>query len=270
MSKAFKIIGGSFFLLGVILLSVNIYGLFQNIRPETFPNQDLRFSNDTPIPYKTALEEIQKKESESENEYLDRLSRVIAKSIAHIDWNQLESSAYNMHVPVWENYILFGMGLFSGIPEFEKYHFASHLRSLKRGVGVCGDASMVMSQILDIHGIPNQMLTFPGHVVVAVQNEQDEKVFDPDFGVALPFAPEDLKYHPQAVGNIYMNAGYTENDARIINSIYEENFTRWNGVKHFITKRYYFEKIAYALKWLIPFLSIGFGIILSRNKFTKI
>jgi hypothetical protein len=38
---------------------------------------------------------------------------------------------------------------------------------MERGIDICGDASMIMSQILERNGIESKIVTFPGHVVVA-------------------------------------------------------------------------------------------------------
>jgi hypothetical protein len=58
------------------------------------------------------------------------------------------------------------MGKYSGIPEYERYHFSNPYNSIERGIGICGDASILMSQMLEKNGIEADILTFPGHVVV--------------------------------------------------------------------------------------------------------
>lgn len=41
-------------------------------------------------------------------------------------------------------------------------------------------------------------------------------------------------------------------------------YERWDGVTHFMTKKYYFEKVAYMLKWPLPLCLVAFGAILIR------
>jgi len=242
-----------------------------SIRPDVFFEDELRFANDSPLEFDLALEQINKKDSETDLNYSERLTDVIAKSIAHIHWEKYDPEKFNQLIPLWENYFLYFMGKFSNIPEFEKYHFADYQRSLQRGIGICGDASMVMSQLLDKNYITNQIITFPGHVIVSanVGQNQKEMLFDADFGVTLPFTAEEIKQSPSLVNNYYLKAGYFDYDITAFNRIYNNNYQRWNGVKHFITNKYYFEKITYILKWPLPIIMIISGIYLflsSRKK----
>lgn len=257
--------------LGGILLSANIYGLFNNIRPAVFFEDELRFANDSPIPHEQTLVEIIKHKNESNIDYTHRLTKVIDDSIAHIHWEKYDAKKFNQLVPIWENYFLYFAGILSNIPEFKKYHFADYERSLKRGIGICGDASMIMSQLLDNNNISNQIITFPGHVIVAVKFDKQNKelLFDPDFGVSLPFSPEEIKQSPHLVNNYYLQAGYFDYDIRAFNKIYNNDYQRWNGVSHFITHKYYFEKISYYLKWPLPIIAIIIGscfFIFNRKK----
>jgi hypothetical protein len=109
-------------------------------------DNELRLKNDTPHSYEETLDNTQRKEGESDKEYSDRIRRVIAQGLAHIHWKKYQNTKFNQLIPIWENYFLYFMGKFSGIPEFERYHFSDYKKSLKRGIGICGDASMVMSQ----------------------------------------------------------------------------------------------------------------------------
>lgn len=96
---------------------------------------------------------------------------------------------------------------------------------------------MIMSQLLDRQGIPNQLLTFPGHVILTATFENGEELtFDPDFGVSLNFSPVALQSTPDIAGEAYANAGYPHSDVITMNKIYDNSFKRWDGVSHFITK----------------------------------
>lgn len=259
---------------GVSLLSVNVYGLFKDIRPAIFFEDELRFANESPIQYEQTLVEIIKHGNESNPDYTHRLTKVIDDSIAHIHWERYEAEKFNQLVPIWENYFLYFVGIFSNIPEFKKYHFSDYKKSLKRGIGICGDASMIMSQLLDNNNISNQIITFPGHVIVAVKFDKQSKelLFDPDFGVSLPFSPEEIKQSPHLVNDYYLQAGYYDYDIRAFNKIYNNDYQRWNGVSHFITNKYYFEKISYFLKWPLPVIAIIIGsyfLIFNRKIITR-
>jgi hypothetical protein len=239
--------------LGITLLSINLFGLTQEIRPSGLSDDVLRFAHDSPLSFEQALVEIEPLENESELDYTNRLTQVIAQSMAHIHWiEELDPTRFNQQVPIWENYFLFLMAKFTNIPEYYKYHFADYKRSLKRGIGVCGDASMIMSQLLDKQGIPNQILSYPGHVVVTATINNQELVFDPDFGVATPFTIDELAASPALAKPLYLQQGHSQRDANTIARILGGEVERWNGVQHFITNKYYFEKVAYWLKWPVP------------------
>ena len=267
-----KLILYSSILIGTLLTSINIYGLFQNIRPPVFFSDELRFKNDISLSYEQTINKIIRKEAETDKAFANRITPIIAQGLAHIEWKQFSGSQFNQLIPIWENYFLYFMGKFSGIPEFEKYHFANYKRSLKRGIGICGDASMIMSQLLDKQKISNQLITFPGHVIVAAKfSDNTELLFDADFGVSLPFSPDEIKQSPSLVNEYYLNAGYYDYDITAFNRIYDNEYKRWDGVKHFITKKYYFEYITYTLKWPLPVLMISISLFyLYRSKKLKV
>jgi hypothetical protein len=222
------------------------------------------------LTYQDAKQEIQRNPDEGDQEYAARITNVISQSLAHIHWaKEQDTTRYHQLVPIWENYFIYFMGKFSGIPEYEKYHFANYDRSIERGIGICGDASMIMSQLLDKQGIKNQLLSFPGHVVLsATMPDKNEYIFDPDFGVALPYTVQQVNSSPKLIEPFYQQAGYTTKDAQTISRSLGGEFERWNGVTHFITKKYYFEKVAYWLKWPLPLIMIAIGIFFIRRKKT--
>ncbi|MEO9945221.1 hypothetical protein [Paraglaciecola sp.] len=258
--------------MGTSLLAVNVYGLFQDVRPSIIETEPLRFPNDLSLNYEQAMKHIEALPDEDHSQYAIRMTDVISQSLAHIHWNEeYDVTRYNQLIPIWENYFLYFMGKYSGIPEYEKYHYANYQRSLKRGIGICGDASMVMSQLFDQQGIPNQILSFPGHVIVTAEIDGEEKLFDPDFGVTLPYSPAEIKDSPTQIYQHYIDKGYSLREIKGLMRAYELGYQRWDGVKHFITNKYYFEKVAYVLKWPFPIIImiIGFALLLSKNKTKK-
>lgn len=243
------------FIVGAGLFATNIYGLFQTLRPANFETHELRFGNsDISLSKESFREQVARKTGESELDYSKRITSVIADGIAHIHWEAFDPDKFNQTVPFWENYILWAMGKLKVTPEFERYHFSNVEKSIERGIGICGDASMMMSQLLDRQGIPNQIITVPGHVMVEAQFDENKIVFDPDFGVVLPGSAQHLNQNPQEIGNAYSSLGYTENDDVFMTNSFSIKVNYWDGIQHFITKKYYFEKLAYILKWLLPLL----------------
>ena len=258
-----------FISIGLMFTIVNIYGMFQDIRPVIIFEDELRFENDQPLEYQQVLNQLQRNTDESDKEFAERATRVVAEGLAHIRWLNYAPEKFNQLVPIWENYFLHFMGRYSGIPEYERYHFTDYKKSLYRGIGICGDASMVLSQVLDEQGIDNQIITFPGHVIVSAQftdaaNNAMEYTLDPDFGVILGVSPEEIKNAPYFAAKQYGYSGY-QRDVRIMNHVYNNDFQRWDGVQHFVTKKYYFERVSYWLKWPLPILFILLGVFFWRK-----
>ena len=158
------------------------------------------------------------------------------------------------------------MGEYSGLEFYERYHFADYKRSLKRGIGVCGDHSMILSEILREKGIQNSIVAFDGHVVVEANIEGSLWTLDPDFGVVIKSSFQSVKHQPGLIKSAYGGEGYSDSEIRALVSTYVNGHPKhFDGVRHFITKRYYFEQVSYYLIWLIPVLLILLAIYI-RNK----
>jgi hypothetical protein len=253
-------------LTGSVLLCINLYGLRAELEPQFNEFTEFRFKNDSILSYEQTLDQLDKLITESDYQYAARVTTLISNRLAHIQWEHpVDPDQYHQRVPIWENYILYLTGLVSDIPEFERYHFADYKKSLQRGIGICGDASMILSQLLDKQDINNEIISFPGHVVVSTTIDGKSYTFDPDFGVILPFSPEEIRNTPEITEQFYLNANYSYYDAAGLREGYRLNFEKWKGVSHFITNKYYFEKISYAIKWPLPILLIILGAIIYRR-----
>ncbi|MCG7638521.1 MULTISPECIES: hypothetical protein [unclassified Alteromonas] len=259
--------------LGGLLLSINLYGLTQNIEPKSIVDRDFRFTNDKTLTFEEALVRLKKGKNQKEAEFLTDVTDVISKALAHIHWKEEQDpTLYHQRVPVWENYFIWAMSFVTNMPEYEKYHYANYKRSLKRGIGICGDASLIMSQVLDENGVPNQMVSFPGHVILEAEILPGNKqTYDPDFGVVIPYSIEQISASPHLAKEAYLQKGYSSREVMGLMRAYALPYERWDGVTHFMTKKYYFEKVAYMLKWPLPLLFLAFGafLILLHKKRSK-
>ena len=257
MKLAYKAFLSFILIISIGLILLNLYGLTQDLRPKNLTPDVLRFGDqDVLLSKQDFLQLIEKNEKETPLEYAKRVTRVIADGTAHLDWETYDPVSFNQLVPAWENWILFLMGNYSGIPEYERYHFSNPYKSIERGIGICGDASIVMSQMLEKNGIEADILTFPGHVVVTANIDNQPFIFDADFGVVIPSSAEQLNEDISVIKGLYSGQGYPASDDRFFEYTYSKSFTVWEGPEHFITKKFYFEKFAYVAKWMIPILGI--------------
>lgn len=268
--KTINIVAALILVCGLVLLSVNIYGLSKDVRQSPIDPQYLRFHDDVKFDFDEGMKMLQMREGDDAFSYAKRATLAISGTLAHIHWGRYEPTKFNQLVPIWENYFLHFLGVFSGMKEYQRYHFAHFERSLYRGIGICGDASMIMSQVLDINNIDNQIISVPGHVIVQAKMDDGNVInFDPDFGVVLPYSISQINDSPELVADHYYDAGYSEKEVNNLVTRYGKNVKTWDGVSHFIRKKYYFEHIAYALKWPFPILLVMLGayfLIKARRK----
>ncbi|MEJ2418378.1 MAG: hypothetical protein P8Y45_15900 [Exilibacterium sp.] len=167
-------------------------------------------------------------------EYLEYVNYTVSKAIAHY-WYDQGVEKYNLRVPFYDNFILY-LASYIAPEYFQKYEFMDYHRALERGVGLCSQAAIVLAEFLRDKGMTAKIVGLTGHVLVtAPVDEQEEEwwVFDPDYGVTLPFSL-DIK------GNTIKSG---------------------NGIEGYGLKWYYLEKSVYLLKWLLPVVLILFGLM---------
>ena len=254
----------------VFLLGLNFYGLTQEIRKPGLgkePKEILRFENDIPLTYEASIKKINMLDKiQDPEQYLLAANALVNQSITHVEWLKVDPSEYRQLVPAWENYFLYFIGKFSGLEFYERYHFVDYKRSIKRGIGICGDASMILNQLLDMRNIDNDIVVFPGHVMISAKLPNGKEfVADPDFGVLLPIAVSELESNKAMVKEAYKVKGYKNNDSNLMGRILSGKYEAFDDTKHFITKRYYFEYASYVLKWLVPFVMLILSILAFRK-----
>jgi hypothetical protein len=259
-------------IIALFFLALNIYGLTQSLDLGDLTAENLRFKNNDVLISKSDFNhQLFKLDSESDKSYAERATKVIALGMAHLHWEKYAPEKFHQTVPAWENYILYAMGKWSGIPEYKRYHFVSPEKSVERGIGICGDVSMLLSQKLTENNIDNKIVTVPGHVMVEANFNGDKQLLDPDFGVVLKNGGQFYRQNPDKLEKIYNDYGFKGNGEGVVVRGISEKITYWNGAQHFITKKYYFEKVSYVAIWLLPifFLMVVFLALRNRKKVGK-
>lgn len=248
-------------ILGVLLMGVNLFGLTQSIRKPGLGKNDLdnlRFIPKHVWDYKKSFEAIEDLSTISDVQILVQKANKISNiSLIHVEWEKVDPNQYRQLVPVWENFFLYAIGSFSGLPQFERYHYANFYRNIRRGIGICGDAATVLSSILDKYNIENQIVAFEGHVIVEAQIYRKKELFDPDFGVSLGISLAELLGNPGKVRVSYLKAGYSKEDVDYLLEIYNRKYKVFDSVYHFMSLRYIFEEISYVAKWVLPFFLVS-------------
>lgn len=256
--------------LGVILLVINIIGLFKTMRnPElyTLENEIKNRLNDVTIKYPDIKKELVRKENESEKDFAVRINKVVNDGFAHY-WKQKGIEKYYMRVPIWENYLLYAASYINP-RKYERYEFTNYKKNLERGVGLCSSHSIVVKGVLLDNDIKAELLDVGGrHVVVRAEfSDKSAYMLDPDFGYYVPHDTAAISANPELVRGPYSNM------ASLYYKEAKEPYTTDLIVDIFGKKKYvynvtnWFEQFSYWAIWIIPILlMLPFLLGLSKQK----
>lgn len=254
-----KIIINVLFLIGAFLVSIDIAGVFIPLRnPSIYYEKKNKFDNDITLSDTDVFSKLDSLTNDKKQSAVI-INETINKGIAHY-WDTEGINKYNIRVPFFNNYLLY---LYSFIkPDtYLMYEFMDSKRAIIRGIGLCSQQSIILSEILKVKNIKNELIGLSGrHVVVHAQVNEIENewwVLDPDYGVIVPHRLSTITNNPSSIINYYQAAGYNKQIVDNLVGIYASNSTviiSKNGAKDYAPKRYYIEYLSYVLIWLIPFI----------------
>jgi uncharacterized membrane protein len=197
--------------LGAVLLIFNTTGAFTSLRSfELQPplvSEIARISSgpgDLIMPLEEARESIYRRQSESVEEFADRLTQVVSDATAHI-WGEPVRTRFNLRVPIWENYILWLAGEVS--PRYRLYTFADPRKALERGVGLCSQVSLILVNLLREEGIDARIVQLDGHTLATAQVTPGKwHMLDADYGVVIPNSLAEIEQDPEMIRPFYSAA----------------------------------------------------------------
>jgi hypothetical protein len=242
--------------IGIILIINNFVGVFVNLRnPAIYTDPTNEFSNDitlTEAQFYQGLNQI----SGDRAQVLTQMNALVNQGIAH-NWHDYNVAKYNLTVPFYENYILWGTSFI--YPDlFVKYQFVDYHRAVERGVGLCSQESFVLTGILRERGIKADIVGLDGHVVVTAPVDAAQKVWwilDPDYGVVIPNNIAAIENNPELIRPYYAAKGYTVKKVDTLVSYYgKEGNKVTDGIIGYSRFRYYYEYVSYAMIWIIPLI----------------
>jgi hypothetical protein len=197
--------------------------------------------------------------------YVTDLNQAVHLGVLHCGPGE-DACRRHLRIPLAHNFVLWGLA-FVWPEEFTAYELFDHRRALDRRLGNCSQKAIILTGILHEKGIRAHVFglgSYPsprgrpdGHVVAAAQVGDDEWwVADPDYGVVLPQSPAAIGNDPADAAALYARAGYGEAKVRSLAFLLEKDqnriFDRHPGAKGYSLKKYYFEKLTYAIIWLVP------------------
>lgn len=254
------------FIIGVILLLINIYGLFKSMRNPALYNEEKIIRNrvnDVTIKYPDIKDQLKRKPGENNRDFALRINKVVNAGMAHY-WKDEGLSKYNLRVPFWENYLLY-IASFIKPKEYRKYEFSNYQKNLERGVGLCSAHSIVVNGVLKGEGIKAELLTVGGRHVVTRAEIDDSTTYllDPDYGIVVPYDTAAISKNSELVRKPYQDmAALYYTDAK---DPYTTDFMVkiFGDEKHVYEVDNGFEYFSYWAIWIIPILlmlpfAIGF------------
>lgn len=249
--KTFKWI---LFVLAILLLGINLIGEFKTLRnPDIYTEDSRFFITDVDIEYDDLMEEIVRKENESDKEFALRVNDLIFRGMLYY-WHREGMNKYHLAVPVWENYILYLRNKFKSI---DRYEFRNWGKNLERGVGLCSAYSIVLQGILKENGIESRIWGLTRHVVVEAKLSEDEwYVLDPTYGLYVPHSMEEIQQDPELVRPTFGNVADLHPE-ETYKDIYTTDFMVeiFGYEDHRIwTPDASFENFSYTAKWILPLL----------------
>ena len=275
LRKIFRIL----FIMGAVLLCINIYGLFKSLGNDSiYTEEHTLFNNDIDITSSKLLDEVLHEENIKNREvYFQKLVKAVNKNIAHY-WRTEGRTKYNLTIPVYENYILW-LKQFSDQKHYKLYEFCNYEHAVERKVGLCSQHAIIICGILEDKHIPAKIVALSGHVVATAEVEKGNWwILDGDYGVIIPKSIEEIEKNPTLIIPYYkdkMNYNRFSISQNQNNPIPLERLVRIygaegnfviNGVKGYCGNRYSFEKMSYYLIWIIPLIFIlPFLIILIKK-----
>jgi hypothetical protein len=244
-------------LTGIILLMINIYGLFRTMRnPALYTEEQTLHNriNDVTIKYPEIKALLKRKPQESNIDFAVRINKVVNDGFAHY-WKREGIEKYHLHVPFWENYLLFAASYICP-DRYQTYEFSNYKKNLERGVGLCSTHSTVVKGILLDNGIKAELLDVGGrHVIVRAElNDTATYLLDPDYGIVVPYDTTAVTANPELVRAPYSNMAALYYPDAI--DPYTTDFVVeiFGHRKHVYTIDNRFEYFSYWAIWIIPFL----------------
>jgi hypothetical protein len=261
--------------LGGLLIAANIAGMFLPMRaemPEEFV-QGIRQTGPR-LPYDQALQRLAFLKSDTAESYARRANLAVFESMIHGDVST-DLGRWRLEIPPWKNWSLHALGAMS--PSLRKYRYWDHEQEFERGIGLCGNLSSILVGYLAENGIPARIVGLEGHVVVTAEVRPGVwYILDPDYGVVMPYALDQVQQNPGLVVDAYkpstdeqmlgMIVSYYASAAdNYIDQTGRDGFySSWDGSADIYRSR---EQLMEQLKWLVPSVLLAAGLLLGLVAF---
>lgn len=247
--------------LGIGLLLLALASTDNSLRsPGIDSEENTNFETGIELPPEDALPALQRRDDETDVEFLHRATNVVHRSIAHHWPPKIADSPYRARVPLTENWILWACGSIS--TTFNPYEFFNAEKAIQRGFGMCSQHARALTDALLQEEIDAEYVRHFGHQMVQAHTPNGTYVLDSDFNVVIPYSTSTLKENPELVKDYYADKAPVRNpeDSFTLDDladIYSRDYILWD-ISESAYRR--FERASYVLLWVIPAVLILLGI----------
>ncbi len=215
----FRIVLRSLAVLGLVLIGLNIFGFFATVRYREISNNDSWVHSAVTMTPEEFRSEENRKDSESVPEYVTRLTHAMHRTIVNVPL-VLDPNAFR--VPLTENYLLF-FSSFLSPARYQQYDFCNTNKALERGIGLCSQQALTMSQILTAYGVKAESIGMQGHVVTTAQVDPAKDtwwILDTQYDVIMPYSLAQIQKKPTLIRSYYQKAGHDTSIIEMLVPIY--------------------------------------------------
>lgn len=242
------------FYLAITLVCLNITGLFISLRHDKIYLENYNTPQSAKLNESTFHKEIDKifnNKELSDSSKIVMTTDVVNRGMAH-EWKIENKYRYNLTIPIEENYILFSLSFI--YPKwFERHEFLNWKKGLERGVGWCSQHAIILSEILNEHGIRSNMINLWGHVVARANIDGTKWiVLDADHGVVLPFDLPYIENNTHVIESYYLDQGYNSEILKWLLEVYKGENNIYENASIYRRDIGKIENISYWLIWIIP------------------
>ena len=243
------------FSIGITLISLNLVGLFIDLRNEDIYHEKINNGFGLELTIKEFYSELDKvydNSKLSDSTKIIKTTELVNKGLVYY-WRDEGISKYNLTIPIYENYLLF-LSRFIYPKIFKKYEFLDWQKALERGVGLSSQFAIIESEILNENGINSKIILLSGHIVVMTQyNSNNWMIVDPRYGVNIPFDITFIQNNVDIIEEFYIDKGYDSATVTELKENYKEegNFIIKNA-DVYKGRSGIVESISYWLIWIIP------------------
>lgn len=252
-STTVKKLPKSLFLLvciGLFLLSANIFGLFQNFSFDRSRNPQVAIR---------AVNELLNDKTISDEMFVRKINSLVHENIAHY-WPT--DPTESLRIPFAQNYLLY-MTSFIKPSIYRNYEYCSYTRAIHRGVGLCSETAIIVTDILEHKGIESHMLYFNGHVAtIAKIPDKGEGYWlylDAYYNVIIPTDFDSLNKNPDLIRPYYEAVGLGKEDINLLvsfmrdtpNTMFQRGVTGYTDCNW---KKITVRKVTDIVKWVLPIL----------------